>query len=91
MSKKRDETVLICMPAPKVGEPLILADNVLDVCGCGASVQRRPHTPTGARIVCVGCLEKRGVQPGDELVITPRSVIELATYFGARKPPGGAH
>jgi hypothetical protein len=79
-----DDVALVCMLAPKAGEPLILADNVLDVCGCGASVQRRPHTPKGARIVCVGCLAKRGVQPGDELCVTKRSVLELITYFGAR-------
>jgi hypothetical protein len=86
-----DVVALVCMLAPKAGEPLILADNVLDVCGCGARVQRRPHTPKGVRIVCVGCLAKRGVQPGDEVFVTPRSLLELATYFGARKPPGGAH
>jgi hypothetical protein len=84
MSKKREEAVLICMPAPKVGEPLILADNVLDTCGCGARVQRRPHKPKGVRIVCLACLEKRGVRPGDELAMTGRSALELLTYFGAR-------
>lgn len=72
--------LLICILAPN-GRTTYLADNVLDTCGsCGATVQRRPHTPK-AEIMCVQCFIRREPQPGDVPTITEKTLMELATLM----------
>lgn len=73
--------LLVCIRAPIPGAPLYLADNVLDACGsCGATVQRRPHTPK-AEIMCVHCFLKREMQPGETVAVTDKTLLELAALM----------
>jgi hypothetical protein len=79
-----DDAVLVCILAP-AGEQLLLADNVLDACTCGARVQRRPHTPP-ATIMCMPCFEKL-VCPSERIAVTKETLRDLAIFFGATGRP----
>jgi hypothetical protein len=80
VSKKPDDVVVVCA---RITTPLYMADNRTGTCcGCGWTVQFRPHAPEGRRM----CMECAAVLvPSDaKITILPRMLDDLKAYVRKR-------
>lgn len=77
-NKHQGAVGVVCAP---VTTPLYFATNVVEPCSrCQAQVQHRPDIPPGLPVICMDCWE-RTRETDDEMLVTPRSVIEARNWF----------
>lgn len=68
--------------------PSLFTDNVLGQCAtCGCAVQHRPHIPQPSMLICLACYTKTA-SPDDDVVVTPRTVVEVQRVLGRGKDTG---
>ena len=73
--------IVICIP---LAWPMTYRDNKIGVCtGCGRSIQYRPHAPSKARKMCVGCVLPM-LDATDQIGITKETVADLVAYFKSK-------
>ena len=70
--------IVMCMP---LAWPMTYRDNKIGVCaGCGRPIQYRPHAPSKATKMCVGCVLPM-LDSTDEVGITEETKADLIAFL----------